>query len=133
MPEENVELMRQIAEAANNKDPSLLDELLAPGVSWNVKQNAPDLIGTYHGLKEVRTFFARWEQAWEEWDWSYPEMRAIGDTVLARMHLWGRGRSSGLESEHDIWQLLTFRGGKVIYYEDFATREEAVRAMGLEK
>ncbi len=131
MSEENLELMRQIAAAANKTDASLLDDLLAPGVFWNVKQTAPDLVGTYHGVAEVRHFFAQWEQAWEEWDWSYPEMRAVGDTVLARMHLWGRGRSSGVESENDIWQLWTFRGGKVVYYEDFATEAEALEAAGL--
>ncbi len=131
MSEEHLSLMRQMADAANRRDPSTLNDLLAPGVFWNVKRTAPDLVGTYHGIAEVQQFFARWDQAWEEWDWSYPEMRAVGDTVLARMHLWGRGRSSKAESENDIWQLWTFRGGKVIYYEDFANREEALEAAGL--
>jgi ketosteroid isomerase-like protein len=131
MSEENVELMRRIAAAANKKDASALHDLLAPGVFWNVKNTAPDLAGTYHGIPEVQGFFARWEQAWEEWDWQYPEMSAVGDTVLARMRLWGRGRLSGIESENDIWQLWTFRGGKVIYYEDFATRDQAAEAAGL--
>ena len=129
--DENLELMRRIAEAANNKDPSVLDDLLAPGVSWNAKQTAPDLVGTYQGIDQVRAFFVRWEQAWSEWDWSFPETQPVGDTVLARMHLWGRGRTSGVESENDLWQLWTFRGGKVIYYEDFATCEEALEAAGL--
>ena len=131
MSEENIELMRRVAEAANRTEATLLKELLAPGVSWNVKQTAPDLVGTYHGIDQVREFFVRWAQAWEEWDFAYPEMEAIGDTVLARMHVWGRGRSSGVESEGDIWQLWTFRGGKVIYYEDFSTREQALEAAGL--
>ncbi len=131
MSEENVELMRRVAEAANKKDASVLHELLAPGIFWNVKQTAPDLVGVYHGIEEVLRFFVRWEQAWAEWDWAYPEMQAIGDTVLARMHVWGCGRSSGVESENDIWQLWTFRGGKVIYYEDFPTREDALKAAGL--
>jgi hypothetical protein len=49
------------------------------------------------------------------------------------MHLWGRGRSSGVESQRDVWQLLTFRGGKVVYYEDFATKKEALEAARLSK
>ncbi len=131
MSRANLELMRRVAAGANKRDPSALHELLAPGIFWNVKQTAPDLIGTYHGISEVQDFFTRWVQAWEEWDWQYPEMQAIGDTVLARMRLWGRGRASGVESEHDIWQLWTFRGGKVIYYEDFASKQEALTAAGL--
>lgn len=131
MSQENIELMRRLAEAANKKDASVLHELLAPGICWNVKQTAPDLVGGYHGIEEVLRFFVRWEQAWADWDWTYPEVQAIGDTVLARMHVWGRGRSSGVESEGDIWQLWTFRGGKVIYYEDFPTRERALESAGL--
>lgn len=128
---ENIELMRRLAEAANTKDASVLHELLAPGIRWNVKQTAPDLVGGYHGIEEVLRFFVCWEQAWADLDWTYPEVQAIGDTVLARMHVWGRGRSRGVESEGDIWQLWTFRGGKVIYYEDFPTRERALEAAGL--
>ncbi len=129
--QDNVETLRRSAAAANRRDASILGELLAPGVYWKVKHTAIDLVGVYQGVDEVRSFFARFEQAWEEWDWDYPELQAIGDTVLARMHLWARGRNSGVESENDAWQLWTFRGGKVIYFEDFATREEALEAAGL--
>jgi ketosteroid isomerase-like protein len=131
MSEENVEALRRAATAVRKNDPSILDALLAPGVHWKVTATAADLIGTYHGIDEVRGWFARWEQAWEEWDWDHPEMRACGDTVLARMRLWARGRHSGVELETDVWQLWTFRGGKVIYYEDFPTKEQALEAAGL--
>ncbi len=126
-----MELMRRIAAAANKKDASVLDELLSPDVLWKVTATAPDLMGTYFGIDEVRGFFARWEQAWEDWEWEHPEMHPVGDTVFARMHVWGRGRNSGAESGTDVWQLWTFRGGKVIYYEDFASREQALEAAGL--
>ena len=131
MSEENVETLRRAAVAANKRDESILDELLAPGVFWMTRNTAIDLVGAYQGIEEVRGFFARFSQAWEEWDWDYRDMQAIGDTVLARLHLWGRGRNSGIESETDVWQLWTFRGGKVIYYEDFADRQEALEAAGL--
>ena len=126
-----METLRRAAVAANKRDASILDELFSPGICWETRNTAIDLVGTYQGIDEVKGFFARWDQAWEEWDWDYPEMQAIGDTVLARLHLWGRGRNSGVESESDVWQLWTFRGGKVIYYEDFASRQEALEAAGL--
>jgi SnoaL-like protein len=84
MAEEHIETLRRIAEAANNQDPALLDEFLDPGVFWNVRENGPDLIGTYHGIEEVRAFFDRWVQAWDEWEWGWPEMRACGDTATTR-------------------------------------------------
>ena len=132
MSEANIETLRRAAVAANKRDVSILDELFAPGIFWRTKNTAVDLVGSYQGIDEVKAFFARWDQAWEDWDWDYPEMRAIGDTVLARLHLWGRGRNSGLESESDVWQLWTFRNGKVIYYEDFGSKQEALEAAGLQ-
>jgi ketosteroid isomerase-like protein len=132
MSEENVEALRRAATAANNKDPSVLVELLDPEVVWEpTNRQALDLVGTYRGLQEVQGFFARWEQAWEDWEWSHPEMRANGDKVFTRMHLWGRGRGSGLEVEGDVWQVWSFRDGKVIHYTDYETREQALEAAGL--
>jgi hypothetical protein len=58
-------------------------------------------------------------------------MGAYQDKVIARMHLWGRGRGSGIEIENDIWQIWTFRNGKVVHYCDFESREEALEAAGL--
>jgi ketosteroid isomerase-like protein len=131
MSQDNVEKLRRAASAANKRDTSILDELLSPGVCWRAKHTGVDLIGTYQGIEEVQGFFARFSQAWEEWDWDYPELQAIGDTVIARLHLWGRGRNSGVESEQDVWQLWTFRGDKVVYFEDFAHKQEALEAAGL--
>jgi ketosteroid isomerase-like protein len=131
MSAENVEALRRAAEAVKKNDPSILDALLDPEVVWNTRATAPDLVGTYRGIVEVREWFGRWEQAWEEWDWEHREMRAYGDTVIARMHLWARGRNSGIEIENDVWQAWTFRGRKVVYYQDFETRAEALEAAGL--
>jgi ketosteroid isomerase-like protein len=131
MSAENVEVLRHAAAAVNKKDASILETLLAPGVFWKIKATAPDLVGTYVGIDEVRRWFARWERAWEEWDWHHPEMHAYGDTVLARMHIRARGRNSGIEIEADVWQTWTFRGGKVIYYEDFESKGQALEAVGL--
>jgi|SRR5918996_2209119 ketosteroid isomerase-like protein len=128
---QNVEALRRAAEAVKKNDPSILDELLDPEVVWEVRETAPDLMGTYHGIDEVRGWFAKWEQAWEAWDWNHPEMTAHENKVIARMHLWGRGRNSGIEIEDDIWQVWSFRNGKVIHYRDFANREEALAAAGL--
>jgi ketosteroid isomerase-like protein len=130
MSQENIEALRRAATAVQKNDPAILDALLAPGVVWKVNATWGDLTGTYHGIDEVRSWFARWEQAWDRWDWDHPEMLSLGDTVLARMHLWARGRHSGAEIETDVWQLWTFRGARVIHYEDFPTKAEALAAAG---
>lgn len=116
--------------AIKGNDPSILDALLDPDVVWRVTATAPDLNGTYEGIDEVRRFFAMWEQAWERWEWEHQEISPVGDHVVARMHIWTRGRHSGIETEADSWQVWTFRNGKVVLYRDFRSREEAFEAAG---
>jgi ketosteroid isomerase-like protein len=133
MSRENVEALNRAGAAVKKNDPSILDALLDPDVVWEVTSGAAgiDLLGTYRGIDEVRGFFARWEKAWAEWDWEHEEMRAVDDHVVARMHVQGRGRHSGIEIEGDVWQVWTFQNGKVARYRDFEHREEALKAAGL--
>ncbi len=133
MSQENVEALSRAGAAVKKNDPLILDALLDPDVVWEATSGAVgiDLLGTYRGIDGVRSFFARWEKAWVEWDWEHDEMQAVGDHVVARMRLQGRGRHSGIETEGDVWQVWTFRNGKVVRYRDFERREEALKAAGL--
>jgi ketosteroid isomerase-like protein len=133
MSQENVDALKRAAAAVRKNDPSILDALLDPGVVWEVTSGAAgiDLVGSYRGIDEVRRFFARWEKAWAEWDWEHEEMQAVDDHVVTRMHVKGRGRHSGIEIEGDVWQIWTFRSGRVVRYRDFEHREEAFQAAGL--
>ncbi len=133
MSEENLEALRRAGEAVKKNDPSILDALLDPEVLWEVgNADAPiDLVGTYRGIDEVRGFFVRFEEALAEWDWEHHDLEAVGDHVIARQHIRGRGRHTGIEMEYDIWQLWTFRDGKVVHYRDCDDRAAALEAAGL--
>jgi ketosteroid isomerase-like protein len=132
MSEENLEALRRAAAAARKDDPSILDALLDPEVVWEVGSEDAifDLVGTYRGIDEVRGFFVRFLEALAEWHWEHHDLEAVGDHVIARMHMRGRGRHSGIEMENDIWQLWTFRNGKVVRYRDCDDRAAALEAAG---
>jgi hypothetical protein len=59
------------------------------------------------------------------------EARELGELVVTRTWVTGRGRGSGLVLDMRIGQIWTFRGGKVIRYESRPSWEEALEAVGL--
>jgi hypothetical protein len=46
-------------------------------------------------------------------------------------HHFARGKSSGVEVDMRNWQIFTLRGGRVVRYRLFSTREQALEAAGL--
>ena len=69
-----------------------------------------------------------------EWDARGAELGETivgGDSVVARVHQWGRGRGSGATVDQSHWQVWTFRDGKVVRWTLHGDREEALAAAGL--
>jgi ketosteroid isomerase-like protein len=54
-----------------------------------------------------------------------------GDSVVARVHQWGRGKGSGATVDDSHWQVWTVRDGKVVRVIIRADREAALEAAGL--
>ena len=60
------------------------------------------------------------------------ELESAGpDKVLAHQHGPVRGQASGAQVDLDLWVLGSFRAGKVVRDEWFATRDEALEAAAL--
>jgi hypothetical protein len=98
-----------------------------PGIEW-VDPPAIPGGGTHSGISEVRAGWEAWGESWEEWSVEPLEIEVRGDKVLVHTRVRGRGMGSGVEAELEYWQLWTYRNGKAIRQQGFATREEAERA-----
>ena len=80
------------------------------------------------GRKE---FFRRWVGPFDEWGVEIVEAIDVGDSVLAHVHQWGRGKGSGATVEDSHWQVWTVRDGKVVRVTLRVDRDEALEAVGL--
>lgn len=132
MSQENVESIGRAYERWNQGDFEWAT-LVAPGFEYQASSAAPGLSGRHQGLEGFMRFL---EQFWEEFDDAQVEPQELidtGDGVLAVMTFRGRGRQSGVEVNMEVFQLWTFRDGKVIRGQGFADREEALEAAGLEE
>jgi hypothetical protein len=66
------------------------------------------------------------QEVWSELRWEPLEFTDLGDVVLVETRIVAVGRGSDLRIEADEWDVFWFRGGKIVWLQGFATKEEAL-------
>jgi ketosteroid isomerase-like protein len=83
----------------------------------------------YEGYDGIRRFAADFYAAWDELRTEPQEFLDVGDQVVVILRM--SGRMHELEID-EVWSgLSTFRNGRIVRIEGFATREGALEAAGL--
>lgn len=130
MPHDHAKAVRRYTDLART-DPDAVWDIFDADVVWEIGALAiPDFPNTAHGPDGVREFFRRWIGAFEDWDYEVEETIERGDTVLLRIHQWGRGKGSGAWVDQHFWQIWTMRGPKAVRVTHAVDREEALKAAG---
>jgi ketosteroid isomerase-like protein len=133
MSQQNVEVVREAADAVNTRDADALVALLSPDVEWEENPVIPGLREIYRGRAEVREWFE--EGLLELWSGVHIALEEItelsGDRVFAEGVLTARGRGSGLPAELRVWLIFWFASGKITRRQVSWTRDEALEAAGL--
>jgi ketosteroid isomerase-like protein len=131
MSRENVEVVRRLNEAFNRGDMDTFLELLHPDVEW--VPILAKLEGTvYQGRDAVSRWVAELHRDWAEFHPDPQEFRDLGGVVLALGTWHARARTSGLslDSQPGAW-LARIRDRKIVRYETFTNRSDALEAAGL--
>jgi ketosteroid isomerase-like protein len=130
MSRENVELARRAADAVNRRDLDALLALTDPEVVA-VPRTLGVEGGTYHGHEGIRTWWDGIFSAFPDFNIEVISLRGISDMTLGNLCIRGRGEGSGAPFEDVVWQAGRVRDGKVVWWQTFETREEALEAVGL--
>jgi ketosteroid isomerase-like protein len=85
-----------------------------------------------HGPDSVIEFFHEWIEPWDDLQIDWQLEQGAPDRVLATIDMCGVGKGSGVPAEMRIFQLWTYRDGRVVRMEMFNDLDEARRAAGLE-
>jgi ketosteroid isomerase-like protein len=142
--EQNVDTLRRIYEAFNDRDIEALmegfhDEIeieethdlaYAAALLRVLGPRFVILSGGYRGQEEVRRL---WETVWEisEWFIVYPnEFIETGEHVVVPLVLNARAKGTGLEGEAPTAHLWTMRDGKGYRLQVFADKQQALAALG---
>ena len=133
MSQENVEVVRRVADAYNRRDvEAMLDELL-PEIEWHpwLQVQLGGGATVYRGHQGVREGIRDGEDAFSEVQAELSEVRDLGQRVVAIGHLRGRGKESGAMTESALAWIVEFKSGKVIRVREYLDPKEALEAAGL--
>jgi ketosteroid isomerase-like protein len=129
--QENLDILRK---ALPDRTPGNVETLLAildENVEWDYVGAFPEGLTTYHGPSEVRAFLQQWAEAFDDFGFEAEEAIDAGDSIVVRLHQWGRGKETGAQVENHSWQLFTFRDGKVVHCRGYPSKADALEAAGL--
>ena len=130
MSEENLEVVRQVYEAATRRDTATSLTLYDPEVELDASALGVEGRGgdTFRGHEGLRSLFGEWHESWGEIEYDYEELIDAGDQVISVATRHARGRASGVEVEQRFALLWTIRQGKVIRVIWFLDRDEALKS-----
>jgi ketosteroid isomerase-like protein len=129
MSQENVDRFLKGTEAFNRGDVERWlatyhpDAVLEPQVSA--------LEGDYSGHDGLRRFFADAADTLERFEADYPDVRDLGDRVLALGTFRAIWKGSGMENNVPLAVVATFRDGLCTHFKDYGERGQALEAVGL--
>jgi ketosteroid isomerase-like protein len=136
MSQENVEIVRTLAEGFQHRQHEQAFDLYDPEIEWDSSRMAerqPDNAGVYHGHDGVRAFWRDWLSAWSDLHFEIQDLLDAGDEVVLLVRdqrQWGR--RSGIATDVPPYGMVfTLRDGKVIRVRAYPEQESALEAAGL--
>jgi ketosteroid isomerase-like protein len=131
MSQANVEIVHRLYEASVRRDTEACIEMAHPDV--RLRSYLMGIEGTYTGYEGMRRFLDDLFTAFPNWHPSILRATDYGEAVVAEVRLAGRGAASGVEIEQTVWQVTTFKDGKVGGFYGYGSRAEALKAVRLEE
>ena len=102
-----------------------------PDVEWVPLPGSPDSVAVQRGHAAVKARFAAMLEAIDEPRIETQEFIDAGDKTVVAVRLSGQGKASGIEVEGHWFHVVTEEQDKVVRIEWYATRAEALEAVGL--
>ena len=133
MSQENVEAFKRAVEAGNRFDTDALTAELAPDVEWHpaIQALAEGGAPVYRRHEGIREMFRDFESVFSEAHMEFPDIRDLGDRVVALGLFRNRGKASGAEVESPIAYVVDFKSGKVVLVRTYLDHNQALEAAGL--
>jgi ketosteroid isomerase-like protein len=138
MSQENVELLRSWYARFRVQNSEVLDyfyqHVWDPAIDWRAMAGAPDDLGPIEGRDAMRRYLEEGLEVFDDVILEAEELIDGGeDQVVVVLRFTGRGKLSGVESQLKFAILYTLRDGRIVSGREYATKEEALEAVGLEE
>ena len=131
--DENVEAFERCVVAANSRDEEALLTELHPEVEWHAVLPIVGGDATYRGHDGVQVFLREVWDVLAESRFEFPDVRDLGNRVLALGHFHVVGEASGVETESPFAYVVEFKDAKVFLVRAYLDHSEALEAAGIEE
>jgi ketosteroid isomerase-like protein len=131
MSQGNVEIVQRTSDHFRRTGEPLW-EVWDPQVVWDMSTFTgwPEK-QTYHGREGYTEFMDSWLSTWDEWEWESVELIDAGDEVVQIARQRGKGAGAGVSVEMSYAQVWTLRDGNIVRVRPYASKAEALEAVGL--
>lgn len=123
--------MREMYERRERGDMHVGDYVDPEIVFVRIGSEVPDFAGEWHGTDGLRQATAEYLNVWDDYRFEVERMIDLGDRVLVLERQTARGKRSGAVISQDVGTLLTLRGGKIVRWEYYWERPDALAAAGI--
>ena len=132
MSQENVEIVRRLNDGLNRGEMNEMElrVFFHPDVEFVPQRSATE--GAYRGIAGIERFRADTDETFEKFEPHY-EFLDLGERVVAWGTIHVRARQSGIDTDVTVGGVFEFRDGKIVRWEDFGSKEKALKAVGLEE
>jgi ketosteroid isomerase-like protein len=132
MSEENVELVRRLYESWERGDLNTPDFFDAEVVHSRIGSELPGINGEWRGHEEFGAAMASYLDALADLHIEAERIIDLGDDrVLVLSRQTARGKTSALPFDREFGDLFTLRNGKILRYDSYWDRADALEAAGL--
>jgi uncharacterized protein len=133
MSQENVEVFKHAVDAYNRRDAEALLADLDPDIEWHpaILVELGGETTVYRGHRGVRELLRDTDETLAEIHVEFPDVRDLGDRVVAVGRLRVRGKTSGVATEADVGYVGDFRDGKATRIQTYLDPKAALEAAGL--
>jgi ketosteroid isomerase-like protein len=130
MSEENIEIVARLVDAWNQADVEAMLAFFHPECEVIFRPEVPEP-GPFRGHTELREWAEGFLAAWESHHAEVVELIEADHSIVAILHLIGRGTGSGIEMDETDAHVFTFSDGKVTRWRNLSDRSEALETARL--
>ncbi len=133
MSEKNVEVVRTVFKAWDERDPESALALIHPDVEVDMtgaKASRLD-IGSDRGHAGLARVISAFTSAWEGLRWEPEVFIDAGDIVIVWLRAFARGRESGVPVDTRFVSVYTLRDGLVVSWRGYDTLAAAAESAGV--
>jgi ketosteroid isomerase-like protein len=132
MSQENVEIVRRQFGAFERGGLDAVARFWHPDIEWRAVAGAADDVGVMRGEQRLRRYYQDWIDTMDALQAEVEEILfEDDDQVVAIVRNSGRGRASGVQTHGRYYVACTVRDGQLVAGREYATRDQALEAVGL--